>query len=744
MPRHDIFKEEDIANMLEGWGDSSEDEFPDVDVVVRQHQHKVQEKQDGEGHGSCNGNAKTKGKSISQIGNDVKREPVVKASPLRRRKLGQGQTVDGSLLRRWDDTTTTKGKHSAAPKTGSSRTRIEKTGNQASSSSTSASKHMPAQARKTSFTIVPVSRSINLSSSEKINHKKSEKGKDENAKISQVSKQPIRKPLPSDEPSEESDISNTLELSEEEGSEFISMSESESESGSWNSDSGPLLTPPARRSKSPTIQWAKPQRTLFKDPNKKAASTNKQPQAIAADSSKRAAKQRGKGNSSDSLKTSQPGNLEDAFQKLQIFNEDSEPDKPSIKGNKKPILEPTTPKKTLKTIPASPLKTPKIPMSPWKPEHKEFWEPEVHFAWIDQHSPEKKPADSPKKTKQQSAQDLKTEAKRKYATSPKKRDARKAFDATKEELARNFLAELDERITNGQLGELTKDTGGLRITWSNTLLTTAGRAHWKCKTLSHTTRHADGTTVNKREERQHHASIELACKVLSNESDLLNTVAHEFCHLAVFMLNGKPKVAHGAEFKTWGARCGQMFKDRGIEVTTKHNYVIDYKYIWKCADCTCEVRRHSKSVDPVRQRCGRCRGNLIQVKPTPRGGSASANATPGNADGGANGSGKEGPATTKRKTSAWNEFMGKEMKALSKTNPGIPRNERLAIVSAKWAELQRQQKETQQKQEEKPGQTMKKLRTAVEVLQIDDDEYAEDEEVVEAAAREAGAYDIFS
>lgn len=734
--------------MLEGWGNSSEDEFPDVDVVVRKYRHKVQDNQDGEGHGSDKVNATTKGKSISQTGHDVNKVPAVKATPLRRRKLGQSQTVDGSLLKRWDDTTTTKGKDSVAPKSRSSRTRVEKTSNQASSSSTSASKLMPAQARKTSSTIIPANRSTNLSTNEKIDHKRSEKGRDESRKTAQVSKQPTRKPLPSDEPSEESGISDTLELSEEEASEFISMSESESESGVWNSDSGPLSTPPARRSKSPTIQWAKPQRTLFKDPAKKAAPANKQPQATAANPSKRAAKQHRKGNSSDSLKTSQPGNLEDAFQKLQIFNEDSEPDEPSIKGGKKPILEPTTPKKTLKTIPASPLKTPKIPISPWKPEHKEFWEPEVHFGWIDQHSPEKKPADSPKKTKQQSAQDLKAEAKRKYGTSPEKRDARKAFDATKEELARRFLAELDERITDGRLGQLTKDTGGLRITWSNTLLTTAGRAHWKCKTQTQTTRHADGITVSRHEERQHHASIELACKVLSNESDLLNTVAHEFCHLAVFMLNGKPKMAHGPEFKALGARCGRMFKDRGIEVTTKHNYVIDYKYIWKCEDCTCELKRHSKSVDPTRQRCGLCRGNLIQVKPTPRGGSASASAsatgTPGNADGGANGSGREGPATTRRKMSAWNEFMGKEMKALSKTNPGIPRNERLAIISAKWAELQRQQKETQQKQEEKPGQTINKLRTAVEVLQIDDDEYAEDEEVVEAAAREAGAYDIFS
>ncbi|KAI0836805.1 SprT-like family-domain-containing protein [Hypoxylon sp. FL0890] len=710
MPRHDIFKEEEIANMLDGWGDSSEDEFPNVDVVVRQYRDKVQEKEGGRNRRGDKGNAPAKGESVPQMNSDMKKGPIVKATPLRRRKLGQSQTVDGSLLKRWDDRTSTIEKDNKAPKPRSSRTRFREASTEANFSSRETSELMPAQARK----VGSASKDVKAPSREQSNRKRSDEKKFRNVEGTQSPKQPTRNSMPSDESSGESDVlKETLELSEEEVSEFVSISESESDA--WNSDSEPSSTLPVRRSKSPTIQWAKPQRTLFKDPGTKTAHGNKQSQTTINNPSKQAPKQRRQGNSSDSLKTSQPGDLEDALQKLKIFNGDSEPEKPSIKGVKKPILEPTTPKKTLKTIPTSPSKTPKIPISPWKPEQKEFWAPEVHFAWIDQHSPEK-PADNTKKTKQLSAQDLEAEVKRKYGTSPEKRDARKAFDAAKEELARNFLAELDERITDGQLAKLTKDTGGLRITWSNTLQTTAGRAHWKCKTLSHTTKHADGTTVSKREERQHHASIELACKVLSNESDLLNTVAHEFCHLAVFMLNGKPKTAHGPEFKAWGARCGQLFKDRGIVVTTKHNYVIDYKYIWKCADCQCEVKRQSKSVDPVRQRCGRCRGNLIQVK----------------------------PATTTRKKSAWTEFVGEEMRALGQTNPGMPFKERMAIVSAKWAELQQSQKGTQKKEEGKGGQTMKELRAAVEVLQIDDDEYAEDEEVVKAAAREAGAYDIFS
>jgi SprT-like zinc ribbon domain len=34
--------------------------------------------------------------------------------------------------------------------------------------------------------------------------------------------------------------------------------------------------------------------------------------------------------------------------------------------------------------------------------------------------------------------------------------------------------------------------------------------------------------------------------------------------------------------------------------------------------CGTEYGRHSKSIDPAKQRCGRCRGVLRQVRPRPR------------------------------------------------------------------------------------------------------------------------------
>lgn len=57
-----------------------------------------------------------------------------------------------------------------------------------------------------------------------------------------------------------------------------------------------------------------------------------------------------------------------------------------------------------------------------------------------------------------------------------------------------------------------------------------------------------------------------------------------------------------------------------IKVTTTHNYTVSFKYIWACASPSCgqEYKRHSRSIDLTRQRCGKCSARLIQIKPSPR------------------------------------------------------------------------------------------------------------------------------
>ena len=67
-------------------------------------------------------------------------------------------------------------------------------------------------------------------------------------------------------------------------------------------------------------------------------------------------------------------------------------------------------------------------------------------------------------------------------------------------------------------------------------------------------------------------------------------------------------------------KTSRLFASRNINVTTKHSYDIAYKYVWTCTNRACETefKRHSKSIDPARHTCGKCRSKITQTKPVPR------------------------------------------------------------------------------------------------------------------------------
>jgi SprT-like family len=93
---------------------------------------------------------------------------------------------------------------------------------------------------------------------------------------------------------------------------------------------------------------------------------------------------------------------------------------------------------------------------------------------------------------------------------------------------------------------MSQDTGGIKVIWSKKLNSTAGMAHWRRESVI--TTESNGTVTKT---YRHHASIELATKVIDDETRLVNTLAHEFCHLANFMISEVKNNPHGKEFKEW-------------------------------------------------------------------------------------------------------------------------------------------------------------------------------------------------
>ena len=304
---------------------------------------------------------------------------------------------------------------------------------------------------------------------------------------------------------------------------------------------------------------------------------------------------------------------------------------------------PQTPSKS-KDSTGLPSRTKKtlIPKTPHRPSTDAFWNQEFVDDWNEQHSPRKLLLPSQPKSPSK--------------MSPTK-EAKRIFDSKKHGIAESFLKELDTEITQGRIGELAESTGGVKIAWSKTLNTTAGRAHWRHETIR--VKGADGNVVDVR--RKHHAHIELAEKVIDEEHKLLDTLAHEFCHLANYMISDIRNNPHGKEFKAWGAKCNRAFADRGVKVTTKHSYEIAFKYVWECLECGKEYKRHSRSIDPKRARCGKCKGSLKQTKPAPRGGG---------------------------KPSEYQTFVREQMKVVKAENPGVPQKDVMKLIAAKWSAAQ--------------------------------------------------------
>ncbi|KAJ6189529.1 hypothetical protein N7519_004437 [Penicillium mononematosum] len=212
----------------------------------------------------------------------------------------------------------------------------------------------------------------------------------------------------------------------------------------------------------------------------------------------------------------------------------------------------------------------------------------------------------------------------KKAEAARKREIRAQlaeFNQKKTGFAEEFLRYLDNAFDD-RISRMTEETGGIKIVWKKNFRNTAGRATVRSE------RFLKGA-VEEPGKRRYYATIELSEKVLDTEDKILCTMTHEYCHLLDIMVTenrAKGGTAqHGASFKQWGAQCvraleGHPIYGGRVEVTTKHTYEINHKYIWACKVQGCEfkVGRHSKSVDPNRHFCGRCRGNLEQIKPVPR------------------------------------------------------------------------------------------------------------------------------
>ncbi|TFK40911.1 SprT-like family-domain-containing protein [Crucibulum laeve] len=158
-----------------------------------------------------------------------------------------------------------------------------------------------------------------------------------------------------------------------------------------------------------------------------------------------------------------------------------------------------------------------------------------------------------------------------------------------EAYAQQIFTELNKSVFEDKLPKSTI------LNWNKRLLSTAGRAKW------HRSKEGVQTT-----------EIELAAKILDCEERIRNTLSHEMCHLATWIIDADPKETHGKLWKTWTAKV--MLKRPEITISTRHDYDISYPYQWKCELCSKVYGRFSKSIRPDECVCGSCKeGKLVPL-----------------------------------------------------------------------------------------------------------------------------------
>lgn len=136
----------------------------------------------------------------------------------------------------------------------------------------------------------------------------------------------------------------------------------------------------------------------------------------------------------------------------------------------------------------------------------------------------------------------------------------------------------------------------LAVTWNPRLRRSAGR----CRFLRAGVDRVQPT-----------AEIELSPHVLTSDSRLRDTLAHEMCHAAQFLLDGEggvvPRPPHGRSFKAWARRLEERVP--GVRVTTTHSYAIETRFLYRCTLCGQPYGRHSR-LDTRLRCCGRCGGKV--------------------------------------------------------------------------------------------------------------------------------------
>ena len=83
------------------------------------------------------------------------------------------------------------------------------------------------------------------------------------------------------------------------------------------------------------------------------------------------------------------------------------------------------------------------------------------------------------------------------------------------------------------------------------------------------------------------------------------------CHASCWIIS-ESNCGHGPQWKRWANKAMKFYPELPI-IERCHTYKIEAKFAYKCLNCGYLYKRHSKSIDTERKRCGKigCKGKDI-------------------------------------------------------------------------------------------------------------------------------------
>ncbi|XP_018592653.2 germ cell nuclear acidic protein [Scleropages formosus] len=163
----------------------------------------------------------------------------------------------------------------------------------------------------------------------------------------------------------------------------------------------------------------------------------------------------------------------------------------------------------------------------------------------------------------------------------------RSFKQLKEELTGKLYQLYNRSVFDSKLPT------DMSVTWNKKMRKTAGYC----------------ITGQDRSSGSRYARIELSEKVCDSADRLRDTLVHEMCHAATWLINGV-RDGHGPFWKLY-ARKATLAHPELPMVTRCHSYDINYKYQYQCSCCKNIIGRHSKSLDTQRFVCALCAGKLV-------------------------------------------------------------------------------------------------------------------------------------